>query len=82
MNAKAQLIATDFKRSMQLLWGNRLDRVVLFGSYARGTHRDDSDIDFMVLNDESTSRLDEINRFVETQSELSLKQKFSICVQK
>ena len=81
MNTKTQVIADDFKQAMQSLYGNRLDRVVLFGSHARGTQRDDSDIDFVVvLNDESISRLDEINRFVEAQLELSLKHDITISI--
>ncbi|WP_232326026.1 nucleotidyltransferase domain-containing protein [Spirosoma montaniterrae] len=66
---------------MQKLYGHRLDCVVLFGSYARGEATPDSDIDFMlVLNDEQISRIEEINRFVETQSELSLKHNVTVSV--
>ena len=31
--------------------GDRLDKVILYGSYARGDHDDESDIDIMVLAD-------------------------------
>ena len=31
--------------------GEKLDKVILYGSYARGDHDDDSDIDIMVLAD-------------------------------
>ena len=31
--------------------GDKLDKVILYGSYARGDHDDESDIDIMVLAD-------------------------------
>ena len=47
--------------------GDRLDKVILYGSYARGDHDDDSDVDIMVLADisvEDANRLDmDMTRF-------------------
>lgn len=81
MTSQTQVIAQDFKQAMQSLYGPRLDRVVLFGSHARGDHRHDSDIDFMViLRDETITRLDEINRFLPTQSALSLKHNITVSI--
>lgn len=81
MDTRTRIVAEDFKQAMQSLYGPRLDRVVLFGSYARGDYRDDSDIDFMVvLNDEQITRLDEINRFLASQTELSLKHNITVSV--
>ena len=81
MTPRAKRIAVDFKQEMQTLYGSRLERVVLFGSYARNEFRDDSDIDFMVvLRDESISRLDEINRFLNIQSAVSLKHNITVSV--
>ena len=31
--------------------GNKLDKVILYGSYARGDYESDSDIDFLILAD-------------------------------
>lgn len=81
MDVRTKGIASDFKQAMRNLYGNRLDRIVLFGSHARGDYRPDSDIDFMiVLNDERISRLDEINRFLPVQSELSLKHNITVSI--
>ncbi|MBC8155518.1 MAG: nucleotidyltransferase domain-containing protein [Bacteroidetes bacterium] len=81
MDARTQLIISEFKRASQSLYGSRLNRIVLFGSYARNEHHDDSDIDFMVvLNDAAITRLDEINRFLPVQSALSLKHNITISV--
>jgi len=61
--------------------GERLDSVILYGSYARGDYNDESDIDIMVLADiPRESCLDEyekINRFV---SRLSLEYDVMITV--
>lgn len=47
------VIARAVKRELQRLYGDRLAKVILFGSYARGNFREESDIDFLVvLNDE------------------------------
>jgi uncharacterized protein len=81
MDARTRVVADDFKQAMQALYGSRLDRVVLFGSHARGDHRDDSDIDFMlVLKDETISRLEEINRFLNSQTQLSLKHNITVSI--
>lgn len=46
-------ISRAVKKELQRLYGNRLAKVILFGSYARGDFREESDIDFLVvLNDE------------------------------
>lgn len=56
-----QNIIPQFKQAMQKLYGDRLSRVILFGSYARGEAREQSDIDFMiVLKDEHISEFKEI----------------------
>ncbi len=46
-------IAHAVKAELQRLYGNRLAKVILCGSYARGDFREESDMDFLVvLNDE------------------------------
>ncbi|QJW90897.1 nucleotidyltransferase domain-containing protein [Spirosoma taeanense] len=81
MDARPRKVADDVKQAMQSLYGHRLDRVVLFGSHARGDYRADSDIDFLVvLNDERISRLEEINRFLSAQSEISLKHDITLSI--
>lgn len=51
----------DFKVALQHLYGERLQRVVLYGSYARGDYDEESDIDLMVvLNDSEINIIDEV----------------------
>jgi uncharacterized protein len=54
-----ELVIKDFTETMKKHYGDRLAKIILYGSYARGDFNEESDIDFMVLlNDEEvrTSR--------------------------
>ena len=56
-------LTAEFKQAMQELYGERLAKVILYGSYARGDYQPESDIDFMVvLKDSELKRLEEIER--------------------
>ncbi|MCF0053732.1 nucleotidyltransferase domain-containing protein [Dyadobacter sp. LJ53] len=72
-------LTEEFVGQMVELYGDRLHKVILFGSYARGDFHEDSDIDYLVvLNDEEVDSYDEIS-FVSTITfELSLKYLMSV----
>jgi uncharacterized protein len=56
-------IISQFKTSIQQLYGERLSKIILFGSYARGEEKEYSDIDFLiVLKDKNISVFNEIER--------------------
>ena len=56
------------------LFGERLDDVLLYGSYARGTQEDDSDIDVMALVNLPQSELSRYRRDVsDFSSDIDLK---------
>ncbi|SDH38834.1 Nucleotidyltransferase domain-containing protein [Dyadobacter soli] len=42
-------LAEEFAKGIRALYGDRLDRVILFGSYARGEQHEESDVDFLVV---------------------------------
>ena len=52
-----------FKSTLHKLYGDRLSRLIMFGSYARGEQKEDSDIDFLViLKDRDISVFHEIEK--------------------
>lgn len=42
-------LSQDVKQALTALYGDRLDRVILYGSYARGDFHAESDVDFLVV---------------------------------
>ncbi len=42
-------LSQEVKRVLTDLYGDRLDRVILYGSYARGDFNEESDVDYMVV---------------------------------
>ena len=55
-------ILIRFRRELDAMYGNRLDRVVLFGSRARGEARPDSDYDIAVFLKDLPDRWAEVER--------------------
>jgi len=45
-------IAEDFARHLKAKYGERIERILLFGSVARGEAREDSDVDLIVVTRE------------------------------
>jgi len=63
MTIEATNIVSQCKSAVSQLYGERLAKLILFGSYARGEEKDASDIDFLVvLNDKKISPFTEIER--------------------
>jgi uncharacterized protein len=55
-----ELVIKDFTETMKKHYGDRLAKIILYGSYARGDFNEESDIDFMViLNDEEVRAMKE-----------------------
>lgn len=47
-------IAEELARHLKAKYGDRIEKVILFGSVARGEYREDSDVDLLVVTREST----------------------------
>ena len=44
-----RMVSEEVKQALTKLYGDRLDRVVLYGSYARGDFHPESDVDFLII---------------------------------
>ncbi len=44
-------LADEFARHLKQKYGGRIERIILFGSVARGDSREDSDVDLLVVVD-------------------------------
>lgn len=50
-------ILTEYINKIKPILGNKLKKVILFGSYARGDYDEESDVDIMLMIDDDESRL-------------------------
>lgn len=77
LNIITSAVAEEAKR----LLGDKLDAVILYGSYARGDYDDESDIDIMVRIVTTTDKLREYRHmFIHLASELSLEYDIDVSV--
>jgi len=65
-------IVRELHKCLDEIYGDRLKGVYLYGSYARGDARDDSDIDVAVVLAEPVSRSAETHRTVGVFSDICL----------
>jgi predicted nucleotidyltransferase len=72
MTTKAPVdpILKRFRAALDEIYGNRLDRVVLFGSHARGEARPDSDYDIAVFLKDPDSFWKETGRLAEIETDI------------
>ncbi len=63
----------ELKDGLQKRYGSKLKSIMLFGSYAKGEQRSDSDIDIAVILEDFSHACAEIERTGDIVSSLSLK---------
>ena len=68
MKEELRELLKKYTADVRALYGSHLKEVILYGSYARGDCREDSDIDIMILVDMDD---EEIRRLTETLSNLT-----------
>ncbi len=66
-------ILQELKDGLQKRYGSKLKSIMLFGSYAKGEQRSDSDIDIAVILEDFSHACAEIERTGDIVSSLSLK---------
>jgi predicted nucleotidyltransferase len=76
--ARIRKLMKEFKDGLIRIYGDRLKGVYLYGSYARGEARSDSDVDVMIVLDTYASYGKEIDKTGELTSGLSLEYGISI----
>lgn len=72
MNEKLKAILTELQSCFEVIYGERLIQMVLYGSQARGDAEPGSDIDVLVILKGPVNPGDEIERTGETMADLSL----------
>jgi predicted nucleotidyltransferase len=73
MNAPLETVLGDLRSRLESLYGARLERLILFGSQARGDAEPDSDIDVMIVLSGPLDHWQEVQRTSRITSELSIK---------
>lgn len=63
-------ILKRFRAELDALYGDRIERVVLYGSRARGDHREDSDYDIAVFLHDLTNYWGEADQIVGVETDI------------
>lgn len=66
-------ILLEFKEKLRKEYGDRFLQMILYGSYSRGTAKQDSDIDLLIVLSEMSSPFEEIEKLTEIKYGLMLK---------
>lgn len=70
-----QTVLKEVETVAKQLYGNKLDKIILYGSYARGDHAEESDIDIMIVLDCGADDIKKLRRpTAEMASDISLEQ--------
>ena len=69
-----------FRKEVKKLYGNRLKHIILYGSYARGSATEDSDIDLLIVLEGKVKPGEEIDRMIELITEINLRYNVLISV--
>ncbi len=72
MNNTVTIILAELRRRFEVLYGERLGQMMLFGSQARGDAEPGSDIDVLVVLRGKVSSCEEIDRTIKDVADLSL----------
>ena len=60
MNINKRDIILHFSQQVKSILGDKLDKVILYGSYARGDYNEHSDVDIMILTTLTDKEIEEV----------------------
>ncbi|NLG84679.1 MAG: nucleotidyltransferase domain-containing protein [Firmicutes bacterium] len=66
-------IIEDFKQEIRKVYGKRLKKIILYGSYARGEATKDSDIDLLIVLEGNVISGQEIDKMIDVITDINLK---------
>jgi len=66
-------VLSDVKENLKKIYGRRLKKIILYGSYARGEATEGSDIDIIILLEDMKNSLSERDKFFNAIWQLDLK---------
>jgi predicted nucleotidyltransferase len=66
-------VLREFKKEVRKLYGRRLKKVILFGSWARGEATEESDIDLLIVLGDEVIPGREIDRMIDIITDMNLK---------
>jgi len=70
---KIKKLLEEFKKEIEKLYGERLKRIILYGSYARGDFNEESDIDLLIVLKGKVVPGKEIDKMIDIITEINLK---------
>jgi len=70
----------EVKSTLQGLYKDQLKKIILYGSYARGEQREDSDIDLAIILEGDINTFKEIDRIIDQIYDIELKYNLLISI--
>lgn len=76
-----QIVLNKVRDESKLLYGSLLDKIILYGSYARGDNTEESDVDIMIVLDCGADKIEQFrNATYEMASDISLEQEVFLSI--
>lgn len=73
-------ILEEFKQELLRLYGEKFKKLILYGSYARGNETNESDIDLLIVLNDTINHFKEIDKMGEIINDINLKYDILISV--